>query len=75
MKKALPAYSISLRHQLQQRSRALTLLSLILLCSGLFSGTAGAQTPTPGLIFKAATAGTPGAAVLDPNGDGYVSAS
>ena len=75
MKKALPAYSISLRHQLQQRSRALALLSLILLCSGLFSGTAGAQTPTPGLIFKAATAGTPGAAVLDPNGDGYVSAS
>ncbi|HEX8656440.1 MAG TPA: hypothetical protein VF690_02845, partial [Hymenobacter sp.] len=33
------------------------------------------QSPTPGLIFKPATTGTPGAAVLDPNGDGYVSAT
>jgi len=36
---------------------------------------AWAQTPTTGLIFKPATAGTPGAAVLDPNNDGYVSAT
>ncbi|GAA4051570.1 hypothetical protein GCM10022409_43010 [Hymenobacter glaciei] len=37
--------------------------------------TTWAQTPTTGLIFKAATVGTPGAAVLDPNNDGYVSAT
>ena len=45
----------------------------------LLGGTVGqrcwGQTPTPGLIFKSATVGTPGAAVLDPNGDGYVSAT
>ena len=46
---------------------------LFLLLMG--TGASRAQTPTPGLIFKTATAGTPGAAVLDPNNDGYVSAT
>lgn len=46
---------------------------LFLLLSG--ASASWAQTPTPGLIFKPATTGTPGAAVLDPNGDGYVSAT
>jgi hypothetical protein len=50
-------------------------LSLALLLSGAAVMTSQAQSPTPGLIFKPATAGTPGAAVLDPNNDGYVSAA
>ena len=54
--------------------RAWRQLALVLLASALsFPGLA--QTPTPGLIFKPATAGTPGSAVLDPNNDGYVSAT
>ncbi|GAA4354289.1 hypothetical protein GCM10023185_15920 [Hymenobacter saemangeumensis] len=53
----------------------MNILCLVLLLSGFNLFVAQAQTPTSGLIFKAATAGTPGAAVLDPNGDGYVSAS
>jgi hypothetical protein len=48
---------------------------LLLLLIGLNTGAAHAQTPTPGLIFKSATAGTPGAGVRDPNNDGYVSAT
>ena len=51
-------------------------LLIVLLLAGSFGGLAAwGQTPTPGLIFKPATAGTPGRAVLDPNGDGYVSAT
>ena len=51
-----------------------SICSLLLLLI-LLATTGRAQTPTTGLIFKSATAGTPGAAVLDPNGDGYVSAT
>ncbi|WP_345122757.1 T9SS type A sorting domain-containing protein [Hymenobacter antarcticus] len=50
-------------------------MSLLLLLLGPGVLSTAAQTPTAGLIFKPATAGTPGAAVLDPNGDGYVSAA
>jgi hypothetical protein len=56
----------SLRHLLRA-------LCLGLLLSGLTIEAGWAQSPTPGLIFKPATAGTPGSAVLDPNNDGYVS--
>jgi hypothetical protein len=56
-------------------SYALRVLCLGLGLSSLTIGASQAQSPTPGLIFKPATAGTPGSAVLDPNGDGYVSAS
>lgn len=53
--------------------------SIIVLCLVLFGSfgvsSSWAQSPTPGLIFKPATTGTPGSAVLDPNGDGYVSAT
>nr|GFD55394.1 hypothetical protein [Tanacetum cinerariifolium] len=54
---------------------ALRILCLGLGLSSITIGASKAQSPTPGLIFKPATAGTPGSAVLDPNGDGYVSAS
>ncbi|GAB3858361.1 hypothetical protein GCM10028822_33210 [Hymenobacter terrigena] len=50
-------------------------MGLLLFSTGLFAPGAWAQTPTPGLIFKPATAGTPGSAVLDPDNDGYVSSS
>ncbi len=55
--------------------RSLRVLGLSLGLSGLTIGAGRAQSPTPGLIFKPATVGTPGSAVLDPNGDGYVSAT
>jgi hypothetical protein len=54
--------------------RFLFALGVFILC-GLTAMSGWAQTPTPGLIFKPATTGTPGAGVLDPNSDGYVSAT
>lgn len=47
----------------------------MLLASSLGGFSAWAQTPTPGIIFKTTTAGKPGSEVLDPNTDGYVSAT
>ncbi|MGI4869739.1 MAG: T9SS type A sorting domain-containing protein [Janthinobacterium lividum] len=55
--------------------RLLPALAFFLLLGSFGTLPAWAQSPTPGLIFKPATSGTPGKAVLDPNGDGYVSAT
>lgn len=63
---------------LPQKNRPLicpVVLGLILLLCSFGTTSSWAQSPTPGIIFKAATAGTPGSAVLDPNNDGYVSAA
>ena len=75
MTKIIPLFPASVGGYVNRLSRMLALVGLVLLGSGVFSRAVWAQTPTPGLIFKPATAGTPGTAVLDPNGDGYVSAS
>jgi len=72
MMKILPS-SLQSRARQMATLRAFVLLSVLL--AGLSPGRASAQTPTPGIIFKPATAGTPGRAVLDPNSDGYVSAT
>ena len=55
--------------------RLLHTLVVLLLAGSLSGFSAWAQTPTPGIIFKPATAGKPGGDILDPNGDGYVSAT
>jgi hypothetical protein len=55
--------------------RLLHTLVVLLLAGSLGGLSAWGQTPTPGIIFKPATAGKPGGDILDPNGDGYVSAT